>query len=306
MSWRPPVRKLAETVYDQRMKRALVAFLALATLSVSTLARQGTEVVDTAAIQKIRAEGLEKSQVMETMFWLTDRYGPRLTGSPWFEEAGDWAIKQLQSYGAVNARKERFAYGRGWILANFHATMTEPRAMPIIGMPKAWSPGTKGTVTAEVVRVDIANEADAAKYKGQLAGKIVLTQPTREVRMLDQGDGTVLRYTDQDGKWLKEALATPAPRGGGAGRAGGGGRGAAAGAGAGGAAGAGAGAAAAAGAAAGAGAAGAGRAGGGAGAAAAPVARQRVAVAAAGASTSTRSTGPRASSPCSTAAATRT
>jgi carboxypeptidase Q len=203
------------------MKRALVVLSALAIFSVGAFATQSAEPVDTAAIQKIRAEGLEKSQVMETMFWLTDRYGPRLTGSPWFEEAGDWAVKQLQTYGATNARKERFAYGRGWILANFHATMTEPRGMPIIGMPKAWSGGTKGTVTAEVVRADIANEADAAKYKGKLAGKIVLTQSVRAVRMFDQGDGTVLRYADQDGKWLKEALTMPAARGGG-GRAGGG------------------------------------------------------------------------------------
>ena len=77
------------------------------------------------------------------MFWLTDRYGPRLTGSPEFEEAGDWAVKQLQDWGVTNVRKERFAFGRGWSLAKFHATMTEPRVMPIIGMPKAWTRGTE-------------------------------------------------------------------------------------------------------------------------------------------------------------------
>ena len=58
------------------------------------------------------------------MFWLTDRYGPRLIGSPEFEEAGDWAVKQLQSWGVANVRKERFAFGRGWSLVKFHATMT--------------------------------------------------------------------------------------------------------------------------------------------------------------------------------------
>lgn len=204
--------------------------LLLASVAVGSLAAQSTEKVDTAAIARIRVEGLEKSQAAETMFWLTDRYGPRLTGSPYFEEAGDWAVKELQKYGVQNAHMERWKYGRGWTLTNFHATMTEPRVMPIIGSVKSWSPGTNGTVVADVVRVDITDEASAAKYKGQLKGKIVLTQPARAVRMLDQGDGMVLRYSDKDGKWEKEALSMPAPaapRGGGAGAAGAaGGRGA--------------------------------------------------------------------------------
>ena len=202
------------------MKRSTIL---LAILMTAALAAQTGETVDSAAIAKIRDEGLNRSKVMETMFWLTDRYGPRLTGSTEFEEAGDWAVKQLQDWGMTNVRKQRFAFGRGWSLAKFHATMTEPRVMPIIGMPKAWSRGTNGTLTADVVRVEIAGEADAAKYKGQLKGKIVLTQPTREVRMLDQGP-VVLRYGD-NAKWMEEVLSMPAPRGRGAGAGAGGGAG---------------------------------------------------------------------------------
>ncbi len=207
------------------MKRLVLVSFAL--LLVVAAAPGQREPVDLAAIQKIRDEGLNRSQAAETLFWLTDRYGPRLTGSKEFEEAGDWAVKKLQSYGVQNVRKERFPFGRGWSLKAFHATMVEPRVMPIIAAVKAWTPGTAGTIAAEVVRVDISNEDDAAKYRGRLRGKIVLTQPTREVRMLEHGDGTVLRYSDQDGKWEKEALALPPPRGG-AGR-GAGGRGGAAG-----------------------------------------------------------------------------
>jgi hypothetical protein len=70
-------------------------------------------------------------------------------------------------------------------------------------------------VTADVVRPQIANAAEAEKYKGQLRGKIVLTQPARAVRMLDER--IVLRMNDKD---IEEALAPPAPRGGGAGRGG--------------------------------------------------------------------------------------
>ena len=197
------------------MKRALILTLTVLTISLSA---QSQEPVDSAAIAKIREHGLQKSQVMETMFWLTDRYGPRLTGSKEFEEAGDWTVKQLQSWGVENVRKERFPFGRGWSLVRFHAQMTEPRVMPIIGLPKAWSTGTNGTFTADVVRPQITNAQDAEQWRGKLRGKIVLTQPARDVRLLE--GPVVLRYGD-NAKWIEEALSVPPARAGGAGRAGG-------------------------------------------------------------------------------------
>ena len=78
--------------------------------------------------------------------------------------------------------------------------------------PKAGSLGTSGRVTAEVVRPLISSAADAARYRGTLKGKIVLTQPARAVRMLEHGDGTVLRYDDDGGKWRKEAMTGGPPR----------------------------------------------------------------------------------------------
>jgi carboxypeptidase Q len=190
------------------MKKALTLITLL--IAATTLAAQ-MEKVDTAAIAKIRDEGLNRSQAPETLFWLSDAYGPRLNGSPGFEQAGDWAVKQLQSWGVSNVHKERWKFGKSWSLTSFHATMTAPQMMPIIGMPKGWTTSTAGVVTADVVRVNIANEADAQKYKGQLRGKIVLTQPAREVHLPDLGDGIVLRYADKDGKWAAEALTTPPP-----------------------------------------------------------------------------------------------
>ena len=199
------------------MKRMTVAVLAAATLTVGLVAQTG-EQVDSAALAAIRDEGLNRSQVMEHLFWLTDAYGPRLSGSPGFERAGDWVIETLESWGLENARKERFAFGQGWSLKNFHATMLEPQVMPIIGMPKAWSSAVDGTVIAEVVRPEITSAEEAEQYRGQLRGKIVLTQPAREVRMLD-AERLVLRMTDEE---IEEARSLPAPRGGGAraGRAG--------------------------------------------------------------------------------------
>jgi carboxypeptidase Q len=193
------------------MRRALALAAVLSVLPVRPDA-QATEPVDRAAILKIRDEGLNRSQVMDTAFWLTDRYGPRLTGSPEFDEAADWAIERLRSYGVQSLRKERFTAGYGWSLARFHATMTAPRLMPIIATPVAWTPGLSSVISAPVVRPIITTAVDAKRYAGTLRGKIVLAQPAREVRMLEYGDGPVVRYSDQNGKWEREAMTAASDR----------------------------------------------------------------------------------------------
>ena len=203
------------------MRRFILTITAAALVtSVSLSIRaQSAEPVDLDAIAKIREQGMNNSQVMDHLFWLTDRFGPRLTGSPQIEEAGDWVVETLRDWGLQNVRKERFAFGKGWELTGFHATMTEPRVMPMSAMPKAWSSGTGGTVTAEVVRPEISNAQEAEAWRGRLRGKVVLTQPARDVEMLE--GRLVLRMNDEE---IEEALTPPAPRGAGRGaRAGGGG-----------------------------------------------------------------------------------
>jgi len=162
------------------------------------------ELVDSATISAIREEGLSHSQVMDTVSWLADVYGPRLTGTPALKQAGDWAQKRMGEWGLSNIHKEAWRFGKGWSLVRFSAHMVEPQISPLIGYPKSWTPGTKGAVTGEVMRVDISSDADFEKYRGKLAGKVVVTQPAREVKMLE---GIIVqRWTDS---LLKEAQTTP-------------------------------------------------------------------------------------------------
>jgi carboxypeptidase Q len=162
------------------------------------------EEVGQAMISAIRDEGLGHSQVMDHVIWLADVYGPRVTGSPAIKQAADWVQKKFGEWGLANIHREGWRFGKGWSLVRFSAHMLEPQISPLIGYPKSWTPGTKGAVTAEVVRVDIASDADFEKYRGKLAGKIVLTQPIREVKMLE---GIIVqRWTDA---LLKEAETTP-------------------------------------------------------------------------------------------------
>ena len=181
-----------------------------------------TEKLDYAAIGQIRDEGLNRSQVMDHLFWLADRYGPRLTGSPQIRDASDWAMKRFTEWGLANVHREEWDFGKGWSLVRFSAHLVEPEVQPLIGFPKAWSVGTGGAVTADVIRIAIESEADFTKYRGQLKGRILLTQPARPVRMLE---GPLILKMDETMTGEAETTPVPAERGRGAGGRGRGGRG---------------------------------------------------------------------------------
>jgi hypothetical protein len=141
-----------------------------------------TTTAATDPIARIKEEGLKRSQVMATLSYLTDVIGPRLTGSPNLKHANEWTRDRLKAWGLVNARLEAWGpFGRGWSLKRFSAQIIEPQCIPLIGYPKAWSPGIDGTLTASVVYFDAKTEAEFASYKGKLKGKIVLTSPLRDV-----------------------------------------------------------------------------------------------------------------------------
>jgi carboxypeptidase Q len=173
-----------------------------------------TTKTSTDPIERIKEEGLKHSQVMATLSYLTDVIGPRLTGSPNMKRANEWTRDKLAAWGASNAHLEAWGpFGRGWSLKRFSAQVVEPQCIPLIGFPKAWSPGIDGTLVAPVVYFDAKTEADFAAYKGKLKGAIVLTSPVREVAA--RWEPLANRKTDSELLALADA-AEPAARGGGA------------------------------------------------------------------------------------------
>ena len=189
-----------------RMTRRALPLLTLFVALAALPSAQTVERLDHATIAQIRDEGLSRSQVMDHIGWLADVYGPRLSGGPGIQQAAEWTLKKFGEWGLANPHRETFQFGRGWSLIRFHATMIEPQVQPLIGFPGAWTAGTNGTVTADVVRVQIEDEADFAPYKGKLTGKIVLLQPAREVRMLE---GLIVSRMDEAA--MAEAARTPIP-----------------------------------------------------------------------------------------------
>ncbi len=153
----------------------------MAVLCAGVWAQVGSpEKVDLSVVQQIRHEAFgQNSKVMDSAFYLTDVYGPRLTGSPNIKAAAEWTIKKLNEWGIANAKMEAWGpFGRGWSCTRFVAQMKEPEFQPIIGFVQPWSPGTNGDVSGEAVFAVISGPEDLDKWKGKLKGKIVLgTQP---------------------------------------------------------------------------------------------------------------------------------
>src|SRR5918993_2228869 len=199
------------------MTRRVLPLLSLLIALAAIPSAQTTERLDHATIAQIRDEGLSRSQVMDHIGWLSDVYGPRLTGGPAVMQASNWTIAKFNEWGLANAHRETWPFGKGWSLVRFSAPLIAPQIQPLIGYPGSWTPGTSGTVTADVVRVQIDSDADFEKYRGTLAGRIVLTQPERPVPLLE---GLIVHRMGP--KDFAEAATTPAPaaRGSGAGRRG--------------------------------------------------------------------------------------
>ncbi len=154
-------------------KRSCAAMAMLCLIFTVPLIAQ--EKVDLDAISKIRYEGFRNSKIMEIASGLMDGIGPRLTGSPNMKRANDWTRQKLEEFGLVNAHLEPWSpFGRGWANEYVNVRMVSPDVATLLAYPKAWTPGTNGEVRAQVVRVNARTVQEAAKYKGKLAGKIVL------------------------------------------------------------------------------------------------------------------------------------
>lgn len=194
-----------------RSKTIVSLFIAGLLSPVAALGQATATATD--AIEKIRDEGMNRSQAMSTIRYLTDVIGPRLTNSPGQKRANQWTKEQLEKWGLTNAKIDPWGeFGRGWELKNFSATVTaNQQTTSFRAYPKAWSPSTNGAITSDVYYIDATDEAGLEKYKGKLKGAIVLTTPDRTIS--DMFTPTASRESDDRLKTMENAkpAGTPAP-----------------------------------------------------------------------------------------------
>ena len=212
------------TAHGPRRRTAIAATLALTAIVSSplletTLAGQSAaapassgEPIDYDAIYRIKDEAVNRSQVMETLSFLTDVHGPRLTNSPNMRAAAAWAKQRLEGYGLEKVALEPWGpFGRGWVNERTLVQMTAPQPFPLLAFPKAWTPGTDGAVKGDAVLAVIDKAEDLEKWKGKLKGKIVLVSATRAVP--SYFETPTRRYDDKGLTDLSKPSLDPSRRG---------------------------------------------------------------------------------------------
>jgi carboxypeptidase Q len=161
---------------------------------------------DLTMVSRIREEGYRHSRVMEIESELTDRLGPRLSGSANLKKANEWTRDALTGYGLQNAHLEGYDFGRGWALDSISVRMTAPTVAQLVALPKAWTPATSGEIKGEVVAMKATTPEELEAYRGKLSGKIVLIGTMRDIQ---PGSEPLLnRYDDAKLKEL-EAYTVP-------------------------------------------------------------------------------------------------
>ncbi len=179
-------------------------------IALCTISLEGQAISNDSILTIIRKYGMEKSEVAEIASWITDVYGPRLTGSPMLDKATTWATNALQDMGMTNVHLEEWGpYGRGWELEHFEMHANSGGYWPVLAYPKAWSPSASGQ--GEVIYLNVNNEAELKTYEGKLTGKFVLLDTIRSLE--EWFDPSATRYDAESLlKLANQKLPTPRPR----------------------------------------------------------------------------------------------
>ena len=147
---------------------------------------------------KIKAEGLGASQVEELSQYMTDYVGSRLTASLQKRRADSLMLEKLEEIGLSNPRSAfatEFTRG-GWDVVKTYAAMTAPYYCAFSVNPRAWSGSTDGLVKGECIVFDVQTKEDLEKYRGKVAGKILLVPSTRTVEI--NFEPLASRYTEEE------------------------------------------------------------------------------------------------------------
>ena len=138
---------------------------------------------------RILNEIQEHSELMENLEYLSDRIGPRLTGSRLLKEANDWTAEMFRRYGLTNVHLEAYSIPHAWARGTAKARILTPTEQPLTIASAAWSPNTKGAVRGPVAYFDAKKPEDFGKFHGKLKGAIVITsdpQPLSPYKPVDQ------------------------------------------------------------------------------------------------------------------------
>lgn len=187
--------------------KALLLCISILFCAVSIHAQ---EISQDSVLKIIRKHGMEQSEVGEIASWMTDVYGPRMTGSPMLDNATAWATKTCRDWGMSNVHLEEWGpFGRGWELEHFEMHANSGGYWTVLAYPKAWSSSVTGT--GEVIYLNVNTEEDLKTYEGKLAGKFILMDTIRVLEEWFEPLATRLEAEDLL-ELANQGIPTPRPR----------------------------------------------------------------------------------------------
>ncbi len=149
---------------------------------------------DKKIIEQVKADA---GQLKADLTYLTTQIGPRLTGSPQLDQASHWTEQQFKGLGLENAHLETWSIANSWTRGASTGRVTSPAVHELTLAAAGWSPATNGTIKGELIGIDAEKPEELEKYKGKLAGKIVIIGRPREMeaplnpKLTPWGQGTL-------------------------------------------------------------------------------------------------------------------
>ena len=167
--------------------------------------------VDWDIVARIREEGLQRSQIANTLSYMTDVLGARLTNSIAMDNAQRWALEEMKRIGLTRTSREPFMeYGVSWDNEYVSLHLLAPDYQPMVGYPIAHTPGTEGKQELQAVIADVRTRQDLETLKGQIRGMAVLSTPPATIDLLRFTTGTP-RRSDEEMRELAEDVVPPPP-----------------------------------------------------------------------------------------------
>ena len=171
----------------------------------------GEIVVDWDVVAQIREEGLQRSQIANTLSYMADVLGARLTNSNAMDTAQRWAVEEMKRIGLTETYREPFMdYGVSWDNEYVSIHLLEPDYQPMVGYPIAHTPGTNGQQKLQAIIADVRTRQDLETLEGKIRGMAVLSTPPAIIDLSRCATGTPTRSA-QELRELEDPVIPPPP-----------------------------------------------------------------------------------------------
>ncbi len=134
--------------------------------------------MDTKILEQVKSD---QAELKSNLKYLTDRIGPRLTGSPQLDRASHWTLERFKELGLSNAHLEPWTIANSWTRGLATGRILSPNEATLTMATAGWSPSTNETIRGAVLGLAYDKLEDLDKYRGKLKGTIILLGHPREM-----------------------------------------------------------------------------------------------------------------------------